>query len=267
MMIISKTFMCQNISIRCNNIENRTRIFWWYFDERYWKSGGDDCRLENQVDFKQKTPNNSPLLLIMSENHHHHHHRHRHPQQQQKMLESRPEDALVKLVKTVYSRDCWVCIYCSASKKNNHDQSYHVTTKTQLRVWVHRYDERVWRWFWGERFPRHFPKGRGQEIQTEAWHWLHCLVSFLKIGTLVKKLFPGWTNQTQDPKTYTSVQRSFSTIPNQPQTTGRVQACRTKNDSKVTWENIVAKNLCRLEPMKLAWWQKAFYNHFLQCFY
>ena len=60
--------------------------------------------------------------------------------------------------------------------------------KTQLRVWVHRYNERVWRRFWGERFRRRFPKGRGQEIQTEAWHWLHCLVS-LKMETLATTLF------------------------------------------------------------------------------
>ena len=60
--------------------------------------------------------------------------------------------------------------------------------KNQLRVRVHRYYERVWRRFWGERFWRRFPKGRGQEIQAKAGHWLHCLVS-LTIGTPMTSLF------------------------------------------------------------------------------
>ena len=149
--------------------------------------------------------------------------------------------------------------------------------KTQLRVWVHRYNEWVWRRFWGERFWRQFPKGRGQEIQTEARHWLHCLASLTRLQKLefwLQRYCLGWTSPIQDPKTYTSGQRSFSTTQNHPKTTGRVKTTqnhpkttgrvkvqpttKSDNDSKETWAYIVGKNPGRLVLMKfikLPWWQ------------
>ena len=99
--------------------------------------------------------------------------------------------------------------------------------KTQLRVWIHRYNERVWRRFWGERFRRRFPKGRGQEIQTEAWYWLHCLVS-LKMETLATTLFFRMDEPNPRPEDIYKRPEELFNHPKPPQNYGESQSPTNK---------------------------------------